>query len=95
MFAPNYHDIPLFKGLGREEINEVLHKFHGLIKHFPKSDYIYLAGDCIENLCVVMEGTVQMIKEDIWGEKSIIANLSAGDVFAENYLGKLLSLIHI
>ena len=40
MFAPNYHDIPLFKGLGREEINEVLHKFHGLIKHFPKSDYI-------------------------------------------------------
>ena len=89
MFAPNYHDIPLFKGLGREEINEVLHKFHGLIKHFPKSDYIYLAGDCIENLCVVMEGTVQMIKEDIWGEKSIIANLSAGDVFAENYLGKL------
>ena len=20
MFAPNYHDIPLFKGLGREEI---------------------------------------------------------------------------
>ena len=44
MFAPNYHDIPLFKGLGREEINEVLHKFHGLIKHFPKSDYIYLAG---------------------------------------------------
>ena len=89
MFAPNYHDIPLFKGLGREEINEVLHKYHGLIKHFPKSDYIYLAGDCIENLCVVMEGTVQMIKEDIWGEKSIIANLSAGDVFAENYLGKL------
>lgn len=89
MFAPNYHDIPLFKGLGRDEINEVLHKFHGLIKHFPKSDYIYLAGDCIENLCVVMEGTVQMIKEDIWGEKSIIANLSAGDVFAENYLGKL------
>ena len=82
MFAPNYHDIPLFKGLGREEINEVLHKFHGLIKHFPKSDYIYLAGDCIENLCVVMEGTVQMIKEDIWGEKSIIANLSAGDDFA-------------
>lgn len=89
MFAPNYHDIPLFKGLGRDEINEVLHKFHGLIKHFPKSDYIYLAGDCIENLCVVMEGTVQMIKEDIWGEKTIIANLSAGDVFAENYLGKL------
>lgn len=89
MYAPNFNEIPLFKGLGREEINDVLQKFHGLIKHFPKSDYIYLAGDCVENLCVVLEGTVQMIKEDIWGEKSIIANLGAGSVFAENFLGKL------
>lgn len=89
IFIPNFMDIPLFQGLEREEINEVLQRFHGLIKHFPKSDYIYLAGDCVENLCVVLEGTVQMIKEDIWGEKSIIANLEAGSVFAENCLGKL------
>ena len=89
VFIPNFMDIPLFQGLEREEISEVLQKFHALIKHFPKSDYIYLAGDCVENLCVVLEGTVQMIKEDIWGEKSIIANLGAGSVFAENFLGKL------
>ena len=89
VFIPNFMDIPLFQGLEREEISEVLQRFHALIKHFPKSDYIYLAGDYVENLCVVLEGTVQMIKEDIWGEKSIIANLGAGSVFAENFLGKL------
>ena len=89
MYVPNYLDIPLFQGLEREEISEVLQKFHGLIKHFSKSDYIYLAGDCVENLCVVLDGTVQMIKEDIWGEKSISANLGAGYVFAQNFLGKL------
>ena len=89
VFIPNFMDIPLFQGLEREEISEVLQRFHALIKHFPKSDYIYLAGDCVENLCVVLEGTVQMIKEDIWGEKSIIANLGAGSVFAENFLGRL------
>lgn len=89
MYAPDFQEVPLFHGLGREEINEVLQKFHGMIKHFPKSDYIYLAGDAVESLCVVLEGTVQMIKEDIWGEKSIIANLSAGSVFGESFLGKL------
>ena len=89
MYAPNYLDIPLFQGLEREEISEVLQNFHALIKHFSKADYIYLAGDCVENLCVVLEGTVQMIKEDILGEKAIIANLGAGSVFAENFLGKL------
>lgn len=89
MYAPNFQEVPLFSGLGRDEINEVLQKFHGMIKHFPKSDYIYLAGDAVESLCVVLEGTVQMIKEDMWGEKSIIANLSSGSVFGENFLGKL------
>ncbi len=89
IYSTNYWENPLFNGLGRDEINEVLQKFHGLIKHFPKSDYIYLAGDCVESLCVVLDGTVQMIKEDIWGEKSIIANLGAGSVFAENFLGRL------
>lgn len=89
MYAPNFQEVPLFHGLGRDEINEILQRFHGMIKHYPKSDYIYLAGDSVESLCVVLEGTVQMIKEDVWGEKSIIANLSTGDVFAENVLGKL------
>lgn len=89
MFTPDYSQIPLFDGLARDEINEVLQRFHGMIKHFPKSDYIYLAGDCVENLCVVVQGTVQMIKEDIWGEKSIIANLGTGSVFAENFLGRM------
>ena len=89
MFTPDYNQIPLFDGLAHDEINEVLQKFHGMIKHFPKSDYIYLAGDCVENLCVVVQGTVQMIKEDIWGEKSIIANLGIGSVFAENFLGRM------
>lgn len=89
MYALDFQEVPLFHGLGRDEINEILQKFHGMIKHFPKSDYIYLAGDAVESLCVVLKGTVQMIKEDIWGEKSIISNLGTGSVFAENCLGRL------
>lgn len=81
------NDMPLFDGLGNDEIKEFLNKANALVKHFQKSDYIYLAGDCVENLCVVINGTVQMIKEDIWGDKSIIANLGSGSVFAENFLG--------
>lgn len=81
-------DVPLFEGLAIDEVKDVLNKVNALVKSFHKSDYIYLAGDCIENLCVVINGTVQVIKEDIWGDKSIIANLGAGSVFAENFLGR-------
>lgn len=83
------NDIPLFDGLGSDEVTNILRKVNALVKSFRKSDYIYLAGDCVENLCVVINGTVQMIKEDIWGDKSIIANLGAGSVFAENFLGHM------
>lgn len=85
--TPNYSKIPLFKGLNCEEIDAIIKKFHGLVRRFPKSEYIYLAGDCVENLCVVLNGTVQMIKEDVLGEKSIIASMNEGEVFAENCLG--------
>lgn len=81
------NETPLFDGLGIDEVKNVLSKVNALVKSFRKSDYIYLAGDCVENLCVVINGTVQMIKEDIWGDKSIIANLGVGSVFAENFLG--------
>lgn len=84
----NLIDMPLFDGLDTEEIGEVLSRVNVLVKRFRKSDYIFLAGDCVENLCIVINGTVQMIKEDIWGDKSIIANLGAGSVFAESYLGR-------
>lgn len=84
----NLTEIPLFEGLDTEEIAEVLSKVNVLVKRFHKSDYIFLAGDCLDNLCIVVKGTVQMIKEDFWGDKSIIANLGAGSVFAESYLGR-------
>lgn len=84
----NLNKLPLFEGLDVEEVGEVLSRVNVLVKRFRKSDYIYLAGDCVENLCIVIDGTVQMIKEDIWGDKSIIANLGAGSVFAESYLGR-------
>ena len=88
MSVQNLVDLPLFQGLDVEEISEVLSRVTVLVKRFRKSDYIFLAGDCVENLCIVVNGKVQMVKEDIWGDKSIIANLGAGSVFAESYLGR-------
>ncbi|MBQ7318383.1 MAG: hypothetical protein IJW91_05650, partial [Phascolarctobacterium sp.] len=68
----NLTGMPLFEGLDTEEIGEVLSRVNVIVKRFRKSDYILLAGDCVDNLCIVISGTVQMIKEDIWGDKSII-----------------------
>lgn len=46
-----------------------------------------MAGDAVESIGIVVAGTVQMIKEDIMGDKSIITTMGSGSIFAENFLG--------
>ena len=58
MSVQNLVDLPLFQGLDVEEISEVLSRVTVLVKRFRKSDYIFLAGDCVENLCIVVNGKV-------------------------------------
>ena len=84
----NLLGMPLFEGLDTEEIGEVLSKVNILVKRFRKNDYILLAGDSVDNLCIVINGTIQVIKEDVWGDKTIIAHLGSGAVFAESHLGR-------
>ena len=40
----NLLSLPLFKGLASDELDTILGKVNALVKHFEKSDYIYLAG---------------------------------------------------
>lgn len=77
----------LFKDFTLDQVKDLLSRTGILVKHFHRNDYIYLAGDNIDNLCVVINGKVQIIKEDIAGEKSILGNLATGDTFAENHFG--------
>ena len=67
----NLLSLPLFKGLASDELDTILGKVNALVKHFEKSDYIYLAGDAVE----------------IMGDKSIITTMGSGSIFAENFLG--------
>lgn len=79
---------PLFAGMNDIQVNSIVKLFHGFIKHYSKADYVYLAGDCVENMYVILSGSLQMIKEDFWGDKTIIEGLGPGYVFTEAYLSK-------
>ena len=76
----------LFEGFTLDEVKDLLSTSNMLVKHCRKGDYIYLAGDVIEHLCLVVTGTVQILREDIFGDKSIIGNINAGWTFgADNF----------
>lgn len=76
---------PLFWGIREEEIGEMLKCLSAEEKQFEKDSYIYRTGDVTGRLGIVMEGSVNIIKDDVWGNRKIIENIGRGQIFAETY----------
>lgn len=73
----------LFKGLSKTEIEAALKCLDIKHKGYEKNDIILLAGSTTADLGVVLSGNVQIVKEDIDGNRSILTELKQSDVFAE------------
>lgn len=75
----------LFQGIREHEIEAMLTCLSAEERTYGKDAYIYRAGDVIGRLGVVMEGAVNIIKDDVWGNRKIIENIGGGQIFGETY----------
>lgn len=76
---------PLFRGASTEEIRTMLSCLQAETKAFPRGGVIYHAGDVVHSLGLVLCGRVSIENNDVWGNKSILDHVQAGQVFAETY----------
>ena len=75
----------LFSGLSLQECEQVLQCLGAYEKKYAKNTFIYHAGDKQAQLGLVLEGSVQVLRDDYWGNENIVTVLEAGDTFAESY----------
>lgn len=75
----------LFKNIIPEDLEKMLACFSAYKKQFEKDEYIWRYGDTVNEIGVVSKGGVNIIKEDFWGNRAIIAKLTEGDVFGEAF----------
>lgn len=75
----------LFQGIREHEIEAMLTCLSAEERTYGKDAYIYRAGDVTGRLGVVMEGAVNIIKDDVWGNRKIIENIGRGQIFGETY----------
>ena len=75
----------LFQGIREHEIEAMLTCLSAEERTYGKEAYIYRAGDVTGRLGVVMEGAVNIIKDDVWGNRKIIENIGRGQIFGETY----------
>ena len=74
---------PLFHGISEEELSSLVKCLGCLFKTFEKGEMVHLAGDFVREIGIVVSGRVHIVKDDIFGNSNIIADITDGEMFAE------------
>jgi CRP-like cAMP-binding protein len=75
----------LFAGLSVPECQQVLQCLGASQKKYAKNTFIYRGGEQAVQLGLVLAGSVQVLRDDYWGNENIVTVLETGDTFAESY----------
>ncbi len=75
----------LFFGIEEDEINAMLHCLSAEKRSYTKNEFIRRLGDEVNSIGLLLSGSVHILKEDFWGNRNILAEISPGQVFAESY----------
>lgn len=73
----------LFKGI--DNADEIINTLNLNEKTYNKGSYVYSYGDSMSCLNMVAEGEVHIVKEDYWGNVSILTEIGVGGLFGETY----------
>ena len=84
-YFPILKNCPLFEGIGIEDLTGLLHCLGARQMDAAKGQTVYAEGDTATHLGIVLTGAVRLIREDYYGNRSIVAHIGPGELFAESY----------
>lgn len=73
----------LFKGIDRSELVKILGCSSPKIKKYKKKEIITIEKSKFTGIGLVLEGEVSLTKDNLAGDRLIIARIKAGDIFGE------------
>jgi len=76
---------PLFDGIAPEDQKAVLSCIGYHIGTFAKGDIVALEAENIKHVGILLSGSVDMVKEDFWGNKTMLLRVHKDDLFGETF----------
>ena len=73
----------LFRGINAPALDSMLHCIGAKKKQVQKGEIVLLAGDKPEHIGVVLAGQLHILREDYDGNRSLLAAVTPGEIFAE------------
>ncbi len=77
---------PLFSGIQREDLPSFLSCLNVRAEAFQKGDPVFLEGDPAGFIGLVLEGSVQIVRDDLYGNRSLLTVAEQGEVFGETFV---------
>ena len=76
---------PLFEGIQDHELTSLLGCLHHYVRSYDKGTFILLDQDHVQHVGLVRRGTVHMLKEDLWGNQTLLGYMGPGELFGETF----------
>lgn len=78
-------DSQLFAGIRKEDMPGMLGCIGYHIRSFEKGAVIAFEAETINHVGVVLTGKVDMVKEDLWGNRTMLVRMGKDEVFGETF----------
>ena len=76
---------PLFHGIKPEDLKPMLSCIGYHIGTFKKGDIVAFEEENIRHIGIIISGAVDMIKEDLWGNKTMLVRMRKDELFGETF----------
>lgn len=76
---------PLFRDIDKNDLEPLLKCLSAVLKSFDKNQFIFMVGEPASSVGIVLSGSVTVLHEDFWGNRSILTRLGPGELFAEAF----------
>lgn len=76
----------LFAGVGEANIEAMLDCLSANLRDYKKGEYVLREGERIDNVMLLASGSLNIQKDDFWGNRSIVNHISASEMFGEAYI---------
>lgn len=77
--------VKLFNGIEESNLLPLLNCLLGKLKHYEKNQTIFMSGESISCFGIILSGQVQIVQEDYYGNRSILAKIGVGNLFGESF----------
>ena len=84
-YIPILKRTKIFAGVGYDEIVSMLSCIGARLKTYKKGEYVFRQGEHITDITVLLDGSLHIQKDDYWGNRSILGEISVGEMFGEAY----------